>query len=81
MVLSIVWLILLVLGCVALAILPYPDVNHYFQYSGSQIGARIFASVMFFILVCLCISKFMMTVIVYRYWKILKFRTTLESLV
>ncbi|CAJ0569369.1 unnamed protein product, partial [Mesorhabditis spiculigera] len=59
-VLSIVWLILLVLGCVALAILPYPDVNHYFQYSGSQNGARIFASVMFFILVCLCISKFMM---------------------
>ncbi|CAJ0958629.1 unnamed protein product, partial [Mesorhabditis belari] len=82
MIVSIAWLLALVLGCLALTVLPYPTVNNYFGYDGSQKDARIFAIVMVCVLVLMMISRIFMTIVIYRYWRIVKYQVTrTESLV
>lgn len=70
--LSFIWDVVLAIGFICLSVLPYAYTNDIFQYKGAEWNARLFAIIMGSLLLLWFIARFFGTIIIYRYWKLLR---------
>uniref|UniRef100_A0A1I7XUS4 G_PROTEIN_RECEP_F1_2 domain-containing protein n=1 Tax=Heterorhabditis bacteriophora TaxID=37862 RepID=A0A1I7XUS4_HETBA len=79
--LTLFWDLAVSIGFFSLAVLPYAISNKYVQYRGQEYNARTFSVIMGSLMLLWFITRFITTVIIYRYWKILRARKLRAQLV
>ncbi|CAO4365062.1 unnamed protein product [Caenorhabditis nigoni] len=70
--LTFLWDVVLAIGFFFLSVLPYAYTNDILQYKGSEWNARLFGIIMGSLLLVWFVARFFATVIIYRYWKLLR---------
>lgn len=70
--LTFLWDVVLAIGFFCLSVLPFAYTNDILQYKGSEWNARTFGIVMGSILLLWFVARFFATVVIYRYWKLLR---------
>ncbi|CAI2342004.1 unnamed protein product [Caenorhabditis sp. 36 PRJEB53466] len=70
--LTFLWDVVLAIGFFCLSVLPYAYTNDFLQYKGSEWNARTFGIVMGSLMLVWFVARFFATVVIYRYWKLLR---------
>ena len=70
--LTFLWDVVLAIGFFCLSVVPYAYTNDILQYKGSEWNARLFGIIMGSILLVWFVARGFATVIIYRYWKLLR---------